>query len=319
MVTDERRTAQRVGVDPDPRGTRSLGWMKSFPRPGAGVLLPVSDRRAAALGVTMYTASKPRVILAQRVACRLIAGLGARVLPGARQLVELPCSPEEWSGMARQWGDLVGPVATFAVYRRREVSRTGLTMIGVDAQGSPLGVVKLRPAGGSLVAEQRALAAVQAAAPSTFRAPRDIGSGSYDGWHWSIQETVFTRPHEPVFEAPEGLFDEIREIVRGLVEPGPGQPSHGDVSPWNLRRDHRGQVWLYDWENVGLLPPESDRTYLAVSARVLGGTALPVDLPDDAIEHWRQVWSDRQRWEADGDPLPDRMLAALDEAQQLSR
>ena len=314
-MTDERPAAP--GADVDQQGVPSLGWMKSFPRPGAGVLLPVTDRRAAALGVTMYTASKPRVIAAQRIACTVIGLAGTRVLPGRRQLVELPCSPEEWTEMTRQWAALVGPVASFAVYRRREASRTGLTMIGVDARGRPLGVFKVRPTGGPLVAEQRALAAVHDAAPATFRAPRDLGSGSHGAWHWSIQETVFTRPHAPVFVPPPGIFDEIREIAGGLVEPGPGVPAHGDVAPWNLRRDHRGQVWLYDWENVGRFPPEADRTYLAVSARVLHGTPLPSDLPDEAVGYWRHVWLDRQRWEADGDPLPDQMLEALDEAQRL--
>jgi hypothetical protein len=291
--------------------------MKSFPRPGAGVLLPVTDRRAAALGVTMYTASKAQVILGQRIACRMIGVLGTRVLPGRRQLVELPFGAQEWTELTRQWSALVGPVASFAVYRRREASRTGLTMIGVDGRGRPLGVFKVRPAGDPLVAEQRALAAVHEAAPRTFRAPRDVGSGSHGDWHWSIQETVFTRPHAPVFVPPAGLFEEIRGIVGGLVEPGPGEPAHGDVAPWNLRRDHRGQVWLYDWENVGRLPPQADRTYLAVSARVLHGTPLPADLPAEAVGYWRQVWLDRQRWEADGDPLPDQMLEALHEAERL--
>jgi hypothetical protein len=291
-------------------------WMKAFPRQGSGVLLPLDDRRAAALGVTMYTACKPSVIRAQRVACTVIGLLGARVLPGRRELLDLPCDVDEWVALVRQWEDVVGPVGSVAVYRRRQVRRVGLTMIATRPDGSPAGVVKLRPSAGSLEREQEALAAVRDARPRTFRAPGPLGHGSHGEWWWSLQEAVFTRPHSPVFDPPAGLFDEVREIVAGFAGPGDGTPAHGDVSPWNLRRDHRGAVWLYDWEDAGLLPPEADRTYFAVSAHVLGGRPVPEGLPREAIAHWREVMLERQRLKAAGVTLPDRTLAALDLAEQ---
>ena len=104
-------------------------WMKAFPRQGSGVLLPLHDRRAAALGVTMYTACKPAVIRAQRVACTVIGLVGARVLPGRRELLELPCDLDEWTTMVRQWEHLVGPLGSVAVYRRRQVRRCGTQLL----------------------------------------------------------------------------------------------------------------------------------------------------------------------------------------------
>jgi hypothetical protein len=291
-------------------------WMKAFPRQGAGVVLPLDDRRAAALGVTMYTACKPSVIRAQRVACSVIGLVGARVLPGRREPLELPCDLDEWTDLVRRWEDVVGPIGSVAVYRRRQVRRVGLTMIATAPGGRPLGVVKLRPSGGSLEREQEALAAVRDARPRTFRAPGPLGHGSQGEWWWSLQDMVFIRPHAPVFDPPAGIFEEIRDIVGRFAGPGDGTPAHGDVSPWNLRRDHRGAVWLYDWEDAGLLPLDADRTYFSVSAHVLGGRPVPRGLPREAIDHWRGVMLERQRLKAAGVTLPDRTLAALDLAEQ---
>ncbi len=288
-----------------------LGWMKSFPPGQRDVLLPVGDRAAAAVGVTMYAASRPRIVLVQRLAARAVRVAGARIVPGGRTWVPFPYDDETWVDLVREWAQTLGPIHSVALYRRREAARAGLTLTAVR-DGRALGLVKVRSEPEGLTREQAALGAAEASSPSSFRTPRALGSGSVGDVHWSIQSAVFRRPHHPVFSPPAGLFEEIAEVAAAVVEPGDGEPAHGDVAPWNLRRDHLGQVWLYDWEDVARLPPEADRTYLTVGAYVLAGTPIPSGLPRTAIEHWREVWRSRKQWESDGDPLHTRMLEALD-------
>ena len=93
-------------------------WMKAFPRQESGVLLPLDDRRAAALGVTMYTACKPAVIRAQRVACTVIGLVGARACR-CREALELPATPtggRRWCGSGRTSSDN-GSVAVYRLSR----------------------------------------------------------------------------------------------------------------------------------------------------------------------------------------------------------
>ena len=74
----------------------------------------------------------------------------------------------------------------------------------------------------------------------------------------------------------EALGRAIREITTDLGREGSPPEgmaaAHGDVAPWNLRRDHRGQIWLIDWEDVGFAPHGADAGYLSLTAAALRGT-----------------------------------------------
>ena len=45
---------------------------------------------------------------------------------------------------------------------------------------------------------------------------------------------------------------------------------HGDLVPWNLREDERGQLWLLDWEDAGWGPPFADVVRFIVAYYSLG-------------------------------------------------
>jgi hypothetical protein len=199
-----------------------------------------------------------------------------------------------------------------AVYQRRQHDRPGLTLLAAR-KGNPVAVIKLRENDPALAHEQRALSAVEAARPRTFRAPRPLGAGADGPWCWSAQQVAFTRPHRPVLEPDPALFDEVREILSGLVTPTTRGdcPSHRDLTPWNLRRDTSGRHWLFDWEDVGPAPCGSDHAYFLASAAALGGRPVPADLPAAAVAYCRDLITSRSVTTRSDAVLAERMLAAL--------
>jgi hypothetical protein len=288
--------------------------MKTFPFRSRGVLLPRHDRQAAALGICMYTACKPWVVSLQTAAHHLVRRTGTWFLPGSSVAFAVPGTAEEAGELVDQWERLLGRIDAVALYRRRQPSRTGLTMVAVRS-GAPLAVIKVRDEGSGLGREQEALAAVDATGVTTFRAPRPLGHGSTGPWQWSAQESVFTAPHRPALTAPAGLFEEVCGALGTLGACDDDlEPSHRDLTPWNLRRDTDGQVWLFDWEDWGPSPRGGDRTYFSISSRAVGGPSVPSDLPPDAVRYYRAIVEERRRNRTPGVTLPDRLLSALDEA-----
>lgn len=277
--------------------------MRAFPPRRRGVLLPLNDRKTAAAGVAMYTATKGWVVRLQLLVYWFVSRFGARLLPGPTVHWQPPCTSDEWAALVVQWQAALGPLTGIAVYQRRQSSRAGLTFVTMR-RGRAVAVVKLRADGGPLATEQRALAAVAGVGSHLFRAPNPLGSGQCGALTWTAQECVFRRPHRPVLDAPDALFDEVSRALQPVVgDPsnarespphhGASSPAHGDLTPWNLRMDESGRVWLFDWEDVGLAPAGSDRTYFRVTAAAMTGGSVPPDLPSAAVAHWRRVVQER--------------------------
>jgi len=224
----------------------------------------------------MYAASSPAILCAQWIAWGLIRTVGPWAIPGSRGTIELPEIAEITEALG------LGPdgLSMAATYRRRDV-RSGETFVATGSAGSLM--IKIRQSAAALDLEQRLLAAAAEVRPTTFNVPRPRGSGSLsDGRAWSAQEMVFTAPHRACLELPDGLEDELADVlgrVDGLQpaeelaaeQPVPDEltPAHGDLSPWNLRRDHHGRLWLFDWEDAELAPPGADRAYFQAAAGVI--------------------------------------------------
>lgn len=260
--------------------------------------MPVGDRACAVAGLAMYTASRPTVRLAQRLAW-LCASVSPHLLPGKRGPIEL----DGWESLVASWSGALGRVDSVAVYRRRDGVRGGLTLVAVRS-GTVVGLLKVREDGTSLVREQRILAAIRSRNPQTFAVPQPLGCGTAgNGLAWSAQQFVFSRPHEPVTVLSDDLSDELSELAtaafhelgwQGPDQPGDGwTPAHGDLTPWNLRRDHRGRQWLFDWEDARWAPPLADRTYFNLTARALSPRYGRVCADPEALGFWRTVVQDR--------------------------
>ena len=93
------------------------------------------------------------------------------------------------------------------------------------------------------------------------------------------------RPHGPVADIDVELLEEISALVVAVVPRPDGVPehwrgSHGDLTPWNLRRA-RGARWLIDWEDAGYAPPWTDHVYFQATTAALrrDAAALRLTLP----------------------------------------
>lgn len=291
-----------------------LGQFKQFPPGGAGVLLPTADRRTAALGICLHTASRPNVLRIQKFAFLLTRVFGTRVLPGRSKLWTPAVA--QWEELLNTWQKEIGPFDGLAVYHRRQTSRTGLTILLVK-DGVPLAVTKLRDNLEPLDLEQRALEAVRRSRVTTFRVPRALGAATVDGGlAWSAQTAVFDAPHRPALTPPASLFDEVADALSSVVDAQPTQSgAHHDLTPWNLRIDCNGKIWLFDWEDVGPAPVQADRCYFYATAHALQGTEIPADLPQAAVSHWSEVVAARRADSRADSKLRDAILEALDIAR----
>jgi hypothetical protein len=247
----------------------------------------------------MYTVSNRVPLLLQRGAFAFTSLLGARFLPGKGD--EWPTSGWEdvWDGLRSEIADVIGPFSHVAVYRRRQAERSGLTMTVVDKKRA-VAVVKVREESETLALEQVALRAVRDAAP------HDVTL------HWSAQTSVFSRPHRPDVNPPDSLFDDVSHALEPVLEAQRGlRPAHNDLTLWNLRLDHRGQRWLFDWEDVGLAPPQADRVYFASCLHALRETPMPAGLPADAVQYWRSALETRRDTTVSDQELTSRLLQAV--------
>lgn len=274
-----------------------------FP-PGADVvLLPRDDRNCATLGLTLYTASGNAVLAAQWVAWLWLRTLGPRLLPGRDEVIDIP----ETTEISSQLGYGAAGLDSVASFRRRD-PRSGLTYVATSPSNPVL--IKIRDAGGSLALEQDLLSAVHQLRPRTFDAPRPIAIGQLsDGRCWSAQEMVFTAPHRACRRLPHDFEDELAAVLATQPQLKSHDhpdwlPAHGDLSPWNLRIDHRGKLWLYDWEDAGAAPAGADRAYFEAALGVLGRRGMRPVSPGGAA-----YWAEKVRQRlADNHPAENRIV-----------
>lgn len=289
-----------------------------FPPQWRHVLVPLRPAGAAALATTLYTASRPRPLLAQHAAWLLARAGAARLLPGTPEQWTPPVPADLWARLWQEWDALLGGVEGLAVYERPQASRTGV-LLALWRPGRAL-VVRLREGPSTLGAEAAAARAVAELAVRTYAVPRVRGEGSDSGWSWVASEAMGTRPHRPVLALPDGLLADVARTVGAALPRPPGtpghwQPAHGDLTPWNLRTSGRTR-WLIDWEDAGWAPPHADAVYFTACAATLGAPAVWPATRDEraeAVAHWHDRVSARSSSDTDAD-LQRRLLSLLAEA-----
>ena len=236
-----------------------------FPPSDVGVTLPRDSRRAAAAGITMYTASKPAALAIQWLAWLWVRTVGPRLLPGPRESIDRSYYLDVLAATGLRFRSDVA----VACYRRRDAVRTGDTFIAHDGASSVL--VKVRDDAAALAAEQQMLEKVLRSSPRAFSVPPPLGHGLLsDGRGWSAQKMIFSAPHRPCTQVTADLLADLARVLDGAVAPAPTAhptwlPAHGDLTPWNVRLDVRGRVWIFDWEDAGLAPPGTDAAYFSAA------------------------------------------------------
>lgn len=125
-------------------------------------------------------------------------------------------------------------------------------------------------------------------------------------WTLDIVSSIppWHRPHPWDPDSLEAVLRDVRSIVGtelpASVRTGNDlEPSHGDLTPWNLRLDSQDRPWLLDWEWAGWAPRNSDLLRFAVAHRSLYTTdahelaawvseQIPKDGIQTAARHWLQ-------------------------------
>lgn len=259
--------------------------------PGVGhVLTPVSSRPAASAAIAMYSASRGRALLAQRIGLAAVRFAGPRVLPGRAR----PWSaPDSWHALAERLSMELGEFHDAVIYERSQPDRAGFAVL-LLRDGRPAAFVKLQPSSGSqLVREADALEAMRRSGPTSFSVPALLGTGTAASWSFVALEPFPVALHRPPDAPPLDLI--TKEICTGLGElpkdtatPSHWTPMHGDLTPWNLRQFAGGRRVLIDWESAGWGPPGADVVLYRATAAALGDE--PDDLGDfpEAVEFWRR-------------------------------
>ncbi|MDH3517893.1 MAG: phosphotransferase [Acidimicrobiia bacterium] len=284
--------------------------------------VPTWSRPAAHAGLMMYTACRPRPLLAQRLAWLAVSVLGPKVLPGRSVPFESPVDGETWMQLSQRWTTTIGPFTGAALQLRRPADRTGSSLILLN-EGSPTAFVKLRPDDGeTLAVEKSVLDALERRPPQSFEVARVLDAGTVGDWHFlamsPLPVRIHTVPPKPDLAA---IADEISHLLaddwgeRPAGIPETWVPIHGDFTPWNLRASG-GHTVLFDWEQATWAPPTSDLVWWDTSVKVLD---LPVTR--SGVEHTEEAkryWVDRLGGEVAAEARDLRGFVLRDLSAQLA-
>ncbi|HET9011444.1 MAG TPA: phosphotransferase, partial [Gemmatimonadaceae bacterium] len=264
---------------------------KAFPPSWGPLRIPLSSRRAALAGLSLYSACRPRALLAQRTAWVSVALLGPRALTG-RSAPWDPIPPAEWQALEEAWRAEFGAFDEIAGYQRTDPTRGGVAMLLLNA-GRAVAFVKARRGDdASLAREVWATQAAWRAPLRSFRVAEPLGSGEVAGWTFAAFAPLPARPHQPPAHPPlHSIVAELDQVLdalpRSAATPANWRPMHGDFTPWNLRQTDGRALYLVDWEDVSWAPPGADEVlYRATAAALNHQPAQPVHAPE-AIAFWR--------------------------------
>jgi len=138
--------------------------------------------------------------------------------------------------------------------------------MGLDRIGTPRAFVTVDPAGAprfhpSFVSTE-------------VRIPAGIGEVEVDGWtgrRFEVVPRLTTTPTcswERIVTVAADVSDHLARVLpRPSDTPAHWRPMHGDFTPWNLRQDRRGRLWLLDWEEAEWAPRVADVLRYAAAVR----------------------------------------------------
>jgi hypothetical protein len=261
-----------------------------FP-PGLGqIRVPTSSADAAAAGLSLYTACRPRTLWLQKAAWRLTRVFGTRVLPGRRAPWHPPLAHDAWKHMLDQWSARFGAFDTLAVHERSSGRRPAFLVLLLDG-GVSRAFVKVRNAEEQLQNEFEATSRVCAYQPESFFVPRPLSFGESGGWAYLALEPLPPGIHRAPRRPP--LKEILAEIEAAIGDrskpagvPAHWRPMHGDFAPWNLREVSDGRLALFDWDGTAWGPPGADEVFYRAVESVLNGTSVESHPAEEAVVYW---------------------------------
>jgi hypothetical protein len=220
---------------------------------------------------TLGGASDWRRRVLDRVGGAAVAAAGTRGWPSAPAWSWPVCHP---TALVEALHDHLPDLALLAVAGPRQVGRERLSLLA-RRNGHTL-VLKLGGPDGGIETEVQVLRLLTDDQLPGIATPRVIAAGVVDlagpvAFH--VTEPLGLRRQRPAIDEPLRTFEadlaeRLQSLPRPVGTPSPAVPTHGDLTPWNLRRTGRGLA-LFDWEAAAWRSPGSDLAlYRSTSAEV---------------------------------------------------
>jgi RIO-like serine/threonine protein kinase len=223
------------------------------------------------------------------------------MLPGPAREWNPPMETDAWNEILAEIGRSIGNVSEFAIYERRQSGRQGFGML-LFQDHLPVAFMRVNVGDKARIArEYTALRHLTNATPTSFRYPKPIAMGQIGEFSFLLTSALQPGRHRVADNAPITLVTkEINNALANLARPATipphWLPMHGDFTPWNLRASPDGELFLYDWENVGWGPPGADEVlYQAVTA-VAFRRKMPVTEFVEACNFWHERAVNRSRF-----------------------
>lgn len=270
---------------------------KEFPPGWNHVRVPLSSRKGARAGLSLYTPGSTKGKAAHKLASWIVRVAGPRFLPGKAEAWTPEMAPGVFESLHETWQAEIGGFDEMAFYLPRQEAREGLAVLCIR-DGQPCAFIKLRrvPAA-PLLHESNAHQMAWAHHPQHFSLAEPLTSGEQAGWAYfavgPLPPGLYKRPHAPPLEA---IVAEIQAALAGLEDqrqaPEGWKPMHGDFTPWNLRRTSSGALYLIDWEFASWAPQGADLAlYVATERSLRGASQDDIEIPTDAASFWHEIFS----------------------------
>jgi hypothetical protein len=237
---------------------RARGEISVWAFPRGKPQLFTDSARTLSKGVLVYA-------FGRRIPRFVQSGIALQVqLPGIRRLVterrshvEPVCGWDVWDAIAGKLEQAGSGTSGRWLHFHSQWDKQRSSVISLTARGQPEFFLTIEPF------ENRSRGPLTPV--SSFRVPACMASFCVN--EWSVRQYELL----PAFHQPaEWDLERIREVAadasralaavleRSSDTPSHWRPIHGDLVPWNLREDDRGQLWLLDWEDAGWGPPLAD-------------------------------------------------------------
>jgi hypothetical protein len=236
--------------------TRGSATVWAFPR-GKPQLFSDSPR-ALSNGVLVYAFGRRMSPLVQRGIALFVRLPGVRRLVAERQpRIDPVCGWDVWDTIVQQLRQDTDRAVGQWLHLHSQWEKPRSSAIGLGADGRPEFFLMIEAFHASSRGPLRPV--------SSFRVP--ACTASFRVGDWSVrQHELLPRYHRPATWNRERIGQVAADVCRALAGalerppdiPPHWQPMHGDLVPWNLREDERGQLWLMDWEDSGWGPPLAD-------------------------------------------------------------
>ncbi len=296
--------------------------LKAYPAGWSRLGVPMAGRRAALAGIALYAPSRRRSELFRDLSMLAVAVLGPRCLPGPTSTWVCPIEHDLWDELEGRISGLVGPWDAIAVYGRSG-GRSGFTM-AVIAKGRQRAMMRVEASeAGGVEIEARALRQLAVARPESFVYPELLEVGEMGRWSYGITAPIVMGAHRMAVGPDLGtICGELSAAVtppeRAATVPQHWVPSHGDLTPWNLRARRVGSPALLDWESVTWAPPGADSALYVISSAAIGRHRRPeaITLSSEVIGYWWEATEARIKqataFGTEPDALNEEILRVLE-------